>query len=262
MNLAKQMLTLAVTLVIGVLVFFAFSSRSNQSDSFNLSQKEDIQNIIREYLINNPDVFREAAQAFQRRSQEEVIERTKTAIGSNVTIFAKGNAPAIGNPDGDLVLVEFLDYNCSHCKRMGEVVEGLIKDNSSLRVVIRQYPIFGEGSLFAAKAALASENQDKFENFHESLLNNTETLDETTVLAVAKEQGLDIEKLKKDMDSDEVMEKLRESIDLATKLSIRGTPYFIVVDASTKDEEGVEILPGASSQAHMQQLIDKVKSSK
>ena len=94
------------------------------------------------------------------------------------------------------------------------------------------------------------------------MLQSTENLDETTVLAIAEEQGLDIEQLKKDIDSDAVMEKLRESVDLATQLGIRGTPYFIVMDASAQDEKGVEILPGASSQAHLQQQIDKVKGSK
>lgn len=257
----KQVMTLAVLFAVGVLVYFLFSYRSNHTGSFSHTQKEDIQKIIHEYLVNNPDVFREAAQAFQRRSQDELLERTKTAIGTNAQLFAKGNAPVIGNPDGNTVLVEFLDYNCSHCKRMGQIVDGLIKENESLKVVIRQYPIFGEGSLFASKAALAAENQDQFEQFHKALLASTDTLEEATVLAIAEEQGLDLGKLKKDLDSPEVMEKLRESVDIATQLGIRGTPYFIVLDVSAKDESGVEILPGASSQAHLQQLIDQVKSS-
>lgn len=260
MDKTKQIMTLFALFAVGLLVYFIFSYRSDHSGSFSHSQKEDIQKIIYEYLVNNPDVFREAAQAFQRRSQEELLERTKTAIGANAKLFAKGNAPVIGNPDGDIVLVEFMDYNCSHCKRMGQVVEDLINDNKSLKVVIRQYPIFGEGSLFASKAALAAENQDQFEEFHKALLASTENLEEATVLGIAEEQGLDVEKLKKDVDSNEVMERLRESVELASQLGIRGTPYFIVLDASATDEDGVEILPGASSQAHIQQLIDQVKN--
>lgn len=258
----KQILTLVIIFLLGVLAFSFFSNRSDLPGNFSRTQTEEIQKIIHEYLVNNPDVFREAAQAFQRRSQEELLARTKTAIGNNAKLFTQGNAPVIGNQNGEIVLVEFLDYNCGHCKRMAQVVGGLIDANESLKVVIRQYPIFGEGSLFASKAALAAENQEKFESFHNALLQSTENLDETTVLAIAEEQGLDIDQLKKDIDSDAIMEKLRESVDLATQLGIRGTPYFIVMNASAKDENGVEILPGASSQAHLQQQIDRVKNAR
>ena len=262
MNFKNPLIYLIVALALFIPLYYSFGEVSEKGNSFTEGQKKEIEKIVHDYFINNPEAFREVLQAFQQKSQEEMLGQVKTAIAANAQLFTKGNAPVIGNPDGDLVLVEFLDYNCSHCKSMEPIIEKLIEENPSMRVVIRPYPIFGDDSFFVAQLALAADMQGKFATLHEALLESPDKLNEETVYQIAKEKGLDVERLKEDIKSEEVIERISESMDLGAKLSIRGTPYFIIMDESPSSDEGVEILPGATTQEHLQQKIDKVKSSR
>lgn len=257
----KPIIYLIVALALFVPLYYSMGNSAEKNGKFTEAQKQEIEKIVHDYFINNPDAFRDVLQAFQQKSQEEMLNQVKSAISANAALFTKGNAPVIGNPEGDTVLVEFLDYNCVHCKSMESAVESLIKENPSLRVVIRQYPIFGDESFLAAQVALAAEKQGKFETLHEAFLESTEKLDEERIYKIAEEKGLDVEQLKNDINSNEVMGKLTESMELGSRLSIRGTPYFIIMQEEPESDEGVEILPGATTQEHLQQTIDKVKKS-
>lgn len=137
------------------------------------------------------------------------------------------NAPILGNPSGDVTLTEFLDYNCPFCRKAVPVIQALIAADPKLRVVIREWPIFGEGSFFAAQAALASLRQKKYWQMHSALMSIRGRAEEPSVLAAAQKTGLDLTRLKRDMESDTVLSHIAHSTDLADHMGLAGTPTFI-----------------------------------
>lgn len=156
------------------------------------------------------------------------------------------NAPVLGNPDGDITLTEFFDYNCPFCRKMVGPVQKLISSDPKLRVVYREWPVFGEGSYFASQASLASLKQGKYWQFHAALMQLNERAVEATVMRVARKVGLDEAKLRADMDSPDVEEHIRRSSGLAQHMGLMGTPTFIAGD------EGVF---GEMSLKEMQELV-------
>ena len=135
--------------------------------------------------------------------------------------------PVLGNPKGDITLTEFFDYNCPYCRTNMADVQRLIADDPKLRVVFREWPVFGEGSMFAAKAALASLQQGKYWPFHEALMTMKGRAEEATVLRAARQAGLDIDRLRVDMEKREILDQIYETMDLADTMMLTGTPTFI-----------------------------------
>ncbi|AYF03826.1 MULTISPECIES: DsbA family protein [Paracoccus] len=137
------------------------------------------------------------------------------------------NAPALGNPDGNATLVEFFDYNCQFCRAMLPVVGALLDTDRSLRLVMREWPVFGEGSVFAARAALASRSQGRYPEFHRALLQQKARAEQASVLRTARSIGLDARQLQRDMDRPEVAQHIEQSNTLAAAMGLVGTPTFI-----------------------------------
>ncbi|WBU60605.1 DsbA family protein [Paracoccus albus] len=135
--------------------------------------------------------------------------------------------PVLGNPQGDVTLTEFFDYNCPFCRQNMRDVQRLIGEDKSLRVVFREWPVFGEGSFFAAKASLASLQQGKYWQFHEALMSMKARAEQATVLRVARDVGLDEAKLREDMEKRAILDQIYESMDLADTMMLSGTPTFI-----------------------------------
>ena len=135
--------------------------------------------------------------------------------------------PVLGNPQGDITLTEFFDYNCPFCRQNMRDVQRLIVEDKSLRVVFREWPVFGEGSFFAAKASLASLQQGKYWQFHEALMNMKARAEEATVMRVARDVGLDEEKLREDLEKRAILDQIYETMDLADTMMLSGTPTFI-----------------------------------
>ena len=135
--------------------------------------------------------------------------------------------PVLGNPKGDITLTEFFDYNCPYCRTNMADVQRLITDDPKLRVVFREWPVFGEGSMFAAKAALASLKQGKYWPFHEALMTMKGRAEEATVLRAARQVGLDVDRLRVDMEKREILDQIYETMDLADTMMLTGTPTFI-----------------------------------
>ncbi len=247
-----------ILVVIATLVFGGFWLYSPQSpmDKFTSSQEKKIEEIIHHYLVSKPEVLIEASQVLQERTRQKQEEQSKTVIKTNRASLLSSNSPTMGNPDGNIVLIKFLDYQCGHCKTMEPIVEGLIEENPSLKVIIKELPILGETSTFAAKAALASNHQGKFAPFHKALLNQKNKLTEEKILAIAEENGIDTKKLKEDMELPEINRQLTGVNTLARLLAIKGTPYFVIMNSSEK--ENSMIFSGYGSQAQLQKLINKV----
>ena len=135
--------------------------------------------------------------------------------------------PVLGNPDGDVTLTEFFDYNCPYCRDNMRDIQRLINEDTALRVVFREWPVFGEGSFFAAKASLASLTQGKYWPFHEALMTMTARAEEATVMRAARGAGLDIDRLRTDMEKREILDQIYETMDLADTMMLSGTPTFI-----------------------------------
>lgn len=162
------------------------------------------------------------------------------------------NAPVLGNPDGDITLTEFFDYNCPFCRVMVPDIHALILEDKNLRVVFREWAVFGEGSIFAAQASLASLKQGKYWQFHTALMAIKGRAEEQSVMAVAETLGLDIVKLRRDMDSDAVNDHLNTTMELADHMSLVGTPTFIA---------GNEALFGKQSLEELRDLIARARKS-
>lgn len=223
-------------------------------------QKKQVEQVVHDYLVQNPEVLVEVSQVLQQKQQKNMVDQATAAIGQNADKLFMGGTTVAGNPNGSVTLVEFFDYQCGHCKEMKPVLEELLKSDKNLRVVYKEFPIFGKTSELASRAALAAAMQGKYEVMHQALLKMDKRMDDAVVMEAAKTAGLNTTKLKKDMDSKEVTEILAANRMLAEKLHLMGTPAFIV--ASTpggkfKAGSTPSFVPGAASLQSLQDMIKK-----
>jgi protein-disulfide isomerase len=217
------------------------------ADEFSPSQKSEIEVIIHDYLVNHPEVLQEAIAELDKRQAAADAEKARAAVASNAgTIFNSTRQVVLGNPKGDVTLVEFFDYNCAFCKRAMSDMLTLLKDDPKLRVVLKEFPVLGPGSVEAAKVAVAVRMQDKagkkYLDFHQKLLGGRGQADKARAVAVAKEVGMDMSRLDKDMVSDEAKVSIEESLKLAETLGLNGTPSYIVGDEVVVGAVGLEAL--------------------
>ncbi len=223
-------------------------------------QKKAMEQIIHDYLLSNPEVLLEASQALQQKQQTAMQNEAKSAISQNSSGLLSETLAVAGNPKGDVTLIEFFDYQCIHCKKMKPVVAELIKKDSNLRVIFKEFPIFGKTSEIASRAAMAAAMQGKYMQMQEALLKVDKHLDKEIVLETAKSIGLNMAKLQTDMDSKAVTDVLDANRQLAEKMHLMGTPAFIVLSTPAGQfKEGSEtaFIPGAASEEALQALIAK-----
>lgn len=194
------------------------------------TQVAAIKDIIREHLIANPEIIRDAINELQRKEveAEQVAQQAAISEESDL-IFASSGQAILGNPDGEVTLVEFFDYNCGYCKRAHADMKRLVEEDPSLRMVLKEFPVLGEGSVEAAhvSAAVNLSSPEKFSEFHDQLLMGPGRVDGNRALAVAEEMGLDMDKIRELMPSDEVKAIIDENYALADKLSLTGTPSYV-----------------------------------
>jgi protein-disulfide isomerase len=219
------------------------------AQSFNDQQKTELQSIIREYLVQHPEVLQEAMAELEKRQVAAEAEKTKAAVKNNAqTLFDSSRQVVVGNAQGDVTLVEFFDYNCGYCKRALTDLTDLMKDDSKLRVVLKEFPVLGPGSQEAAQVAIAARMQDKsgkkYFDFHQRLLSGRGQADRARALAAAKEAGFDMAKLERDMASPEVKATIEENMKLAEQLGLNGTPSYVVGSDVVVGAVGLEALKG------------------
>lgn len=204
------------------------------------SHPEEVGRIVRDYLVKNPEVLRDAlAEMIKKRlpaaatAGNSQSPNQTAAIKSNAKLlFDSAHQSVLGNPRGSVTLVEFFDYNCGYCRRaLGDTLT-LLKDDPDLRIVLKEFPILGPASLEAAQVSIAVRMQDpagtKYLEFHRRLLAGNGQSDKAGALAVAKDMGLDVTRIERDMSSDEVRESLDENMQLARAVGINGTPAYVV----------------------------------
>ncbi|WP_445504005.1 DsbA family protein [Microvirga sp. G4-2] len=226
-----------------------------QNAVFNEQQKQAIGEVVREYLLKNPEVLAEVISELEKRQAE--AQQTAQASAVKETKQTLLNAPhsyVAGNPSGDVTLVEFFDYNCGYCKKALSDVQTLLKSDPKLRVVLKDFPVLGPDSVEASRVALAVKNQlqgQKLFDYHVKVLETRGRVGGERAMAVAKEMGVDMAKLQKDMDSPELRAALQENMALGDKLNLTGTPAFII---------GETVIPGAVGLEPLKQVVDNVRS--
>jgi protein-disulfide isomerase len=206
---------------------------AGHAQSFSGPQRSEIEKIVRDYLVAHPEVLQEAIASLEKKQAADEAEKHEAAVKDNAQeIFNSPRQVTVGNPQGDVTFVEFFDYNCGYCKRAMSDMFDLIKNDPKLKVVLKEFPVLGPGSVEAARVAVAVRMQDKtgkkYLDFHQKLLGGRGQADKARALAAAKEAGFDMAKLEKDMASDEVRVSLEESLKLAEKLGLNGTPSYVI----------------------------------
>lgn len=190
----------------------------------------DVKALVLETILENPEIVMQAIDLLRAQEEEGKYAAQEQAFKDNKELLTTdANAPVLGNPDGDITIVEFFDYNCGYCKRAMTAMQGVLAKDKNIRVVYREFPILSEGSIFASRAALASRAQGKYEEFHWALM-SAQRADEASVMKIAESIGLDVAKLRVDMEAPEVNEHIQTSRDLANALQFTGTPSFTIGD--------------------------------
>ena len=214
--------------------------------AFNDQQRQAIEQIVKDYLVKNPEVLQEAMTELERRQQEAQKTAQASALTQErETLLNSPRGTIVGNPSGDVTLVEFFDYNCGYCKRALGDVKTLMKTDPKLRVVLKDFPVLGPESVEASRVGLAVKQQikdDKLFEYHTKLMETRGRVNGERALAVAREMGLDVERVKKDMESPDVRAALQENVGLGDKLGLSGTPAFVVGDEVVSGAVGAEPL--------------------
>lgn len=224
----------------------AFASTSVYAEEFT---SEQIKKLALEAILENPEIVMQAVNILQERDAAAANADAAASLEAQRGILENDpNAPVLGNPEGDVTVVEFFDYNCPYCKKAGEIVKDLIAEDPNVRVVYREWPILSESSVVASRAALASRLQGKYEEFHWALMEQQGRLNKKKVFALAEDIGLDVDKLEADMASAEIDEHLQTTKALASSLGFGGTPSFVVGD---------ELVPGMIQLPALQELVEK-----
>jgi protein-disulfide isomerase len=211
-----------------------------RADDFSAGQRSAIEKIIKDYLVEHPEVLQEAMAALEKKQALAEAEKAKSAIKNHSdAIFNSPFQVTLGNPQGDVTFVEFFDYNCGYCKRAMTDMLTLMEKDPKLKVVLKEFPVLGAGSVEAARVAVAVRMQDKtgkkYLEFHQKLLSGRGQADKARAMAVAKDVGLDVARIEKDMKSEEVTNTINESMKLAEALGINGTPSYVIGKAANGD---------------------------
>jgi protein-disulfide isomerase len=203
------------------------------AQSFSDGQRGEIQTIIRSYLVAHPEVLEEAMAELNKRQAAAEAEKHEASVAQNSdAIFNSPRGVVLGNKDGDVTFVEFFDYNCGYCKRAMADMLDLMKADPKLKVVLKEFPVLSEGSVEAAKVAVAVRMQDpsgkKYLDFHQRLLGGRGPADKARAIAAAKEAGLDTARIEKDLASPEVRATIEENFKLAESMGMNGTPSYVI----------------------------------
>ncbi len=229
----------------------AIAALPARAQSFSDTQRSDIERIVKDYLVAHPELLQEVIDALEKRQSDADATKHREGVKQHSQVlFYSPRQVTIGNRQGDVTLVEFFDYNCGYCKRALSDMLNLMKEDPKLRVVLKEFPVLGPGSVEAAQVAVAVRMQDptgkKYLEFHQKLLGGRGQADRAHALAVAKEIGLDMARIEKDMTGDEAKATLEENMRVAEALGLNGTPSYVI---------GTEVVVGAVGLAALKEKV-------
>jgi protein-disulfide isomerase len=222
--------------------------------AFSDDQRAAMQDVIRNFILDNPEVLMESVNRFRDKEQQKKEESSVKVLKENMSFLTNGKHPQIGNPKGDITVVEFFDYNCGYCKHALKSVQELTEKDKNVKVLFMEFPILSPTSAVASKWAVAANMQGKYWEFHQATLESTAPKDDENLAKIAKSVGMDVEKAKKDAAGKEVEDYMASVKAFGEKLNVTGTPAFIV---------GQQIVRGYIEYPAFQTIInDERKKSK
>ena len=237
---------------LGVIATLSTSPVSAQA--LSPEQRKAVTDLIRETLLKNPEIIQEAMIELERRNTVAQAEAQRNAVSAEKDrLIDPATSVIVGNPQGDVTLIEFMDYNCGFCKRAMEDVRALAKEDPKLKIVIKDFPILGPDSVEASRVALAVRSQlqgAKYFDFHTKLMAVKGRINGAKALEIAKDFGVDIERAKKEVDAPSTRGAIEDTVALGDRLGLTGTPAFILGD---------EVVFGAVGQAALKAKIDAVR---
>ncbi|CAN7418215.1 DsbA family protein [Mesorhizobium sp. LjRoot246] len=226
----------------------------NQAFAADDTSQSQFDQRVHDYILAHPEVIMEALQSLDARQREADAKEAKAVLAAKADeVFRDPASPVGGNAQGNVTMTEFFDYNCPYCRQVAPIMAQATADDPQLRIVYKEFPILGPDSVFAAKAALAANKQGKYAEFHKALFDTKTRVSETIVLRVAADVGLDVSRLKTDMQQPEILAAIEQNVKLAQALKINGTPGFVVGD---------RIFPGATDLATIKSLIEQARAGK
>lgn len=219
------------------------------------AQRQEIEKVIGEYLREHPEIVIEAIRTFQARQQADQQNRGRARVASlRQELERDPTSPVVGNPNGDVTIVEFFDYRCTFCKRVLPTIQKLLKEDGNIRYVMKEFPILSPGSELGARAALVVWKYDpaKYFDFHADLMQSKGGMTEGKVLRAAAKLGLDVTRIRREMKSDEISMALKSNFDLAQQLGVRGTPGFVIAGT---------LVPGAIDLKTLERMVAEARKT-
>ncbi|MFY8105831.1 MAG: DsbA family protein [Elstera sp.] len=224
------------------------------AEPFTDAQKDAVKSLVRDVLRDNPELVYEALQALEAKQQAEQTERSQKMIAASRAALERDPAdPVLGNPQGDVTIVEFFDYRCPYCKQVTEMLLGVVKADGKLRLVLKEYPILGPQSVQAALAALAAQRQGKYAEMHMALMAHRGALDDKALEKIAGDVKLDMVRWKADLDAPELKKRLQTVLLQGREIGASGTPAFIIGD---------RLIPGAVDAETLKAAIAAARAKK
>jgi protein-disulfide isomerase len=216
-------------------------------------QKTQIEFVIRDYLLQHPEILKEMTAKLEEKERiEEEVARMEGLRKNAADVFHYAGDAVAGNAKGDVTLVEFMDYNCGWCKKSVSEIQEIVGRDRNLRIVIKEFPIFGAGSEYAARAALASNRQGKYWELHQALFQHEGQVTAEVVDQTAADLGIDVTRMKTDMADQSILDTISKNYELTKLLRISGTPAFIV------DET---IVPGYVPSRSLEEAVATVREN-
>ena len=228
---------------------------SGTEDTLSEKQRQEIEKIVHQYILDNPKVILDAVAHMQAREEAAKEEQArKTLVSSRELLLNDPDTPVGGNPSGDITVVEFFDYRCGYCKQVYPSIKKVINGDENIRYVYKEFPILGPESVDASKAALAISRIDasKYQAYHDILMTSRGTLTKSKLLKFAANVGIDPKAVEKEMASPEIEKIIHKNYDLAQSLNISGTPAFVI---------GNQVVPGAVDYATLKKMIAEARGS-
>jgi len=221
-------------------LFMVVSIQMPASAEITETDRAELNEMIRDYILANPEVVREALIDLGRREERQRVEMAMTLLREDA------GDPVLGNPDGSFVIYEFSDYNCGYCKRVFQPLQELIAGDSDIKLIIKEFPILSETSLLAAQAAVAAQAQGVFPEFHIAMMTARGAISMDSIIDAARVAGADTARLQADMNSPAVAAIIERTRSAAQALDISGTPGLVI---------GSQVIPGAISIEQMREIV-------
>jgi len=241
-------LALGTALILSPAASFAAAPKAAApASAFTEKQRAELNDLIKSYINAHPEVLVSSVEAYYNK-QAETKQAQEGTMQQNPADLVDANTPFVGPKDSKVLVVEFFDYNCGYCKQVAGDVERLLSEDKTIKFAYKELPILSQSSEVASRYALAANKQGKYLAFHNAVMDHQGPINEDYLVATAKSVGLDVDKLKKDANSQDVKDILSKNLDQARILGVRGTPFFVI---------GKEKVPGAIGYTNLKSMIAK-----